>query len=141
MSGVLLVLPLEVLFGFDVSELLPDVSELLLLFFLCFFFLVVVSAEDALESELEPLVPLMSPELPLLVEDGLLLPCGLDPVPGELVPDCCATAMPIEKRAAVEIARSFLDIRISCCGRSGFHGMRLLPIEIAEPPCLLWNSL
>lgn len=120
MSGVLL-LPLEVPFGFDVSELLPDVSELLLLFFLCFFFLVVVSAEESLAG-LEPLVPLISPELPLLVEDGLLLPCGLDPVPGELVPDCCATAMPIEKRAAVEIARSFLDIRISCVEEVAFMG-------------------
>lgn len=28
--------------------------------------------------------------------------------------DCCATAIPIEKRAAVATARSFFDIHFSC---------------------------
>lgn len=110
------------LFGLEVSELLPDISELLLLFFLCFFFFVVLSEEEALASELDPEVPLILPELPLLGDDGLLLLCVLDPVPGELVPDCCATAMPIEKRAAVEIVRSFLDIRFSCVEEVAFMG-------------------
>jgi hypothetical protein len=121
LSGVLLVLPLEVLFG---SELV-EVSELLLLFFLCFFFVVVVV--EVVVSVLDPEVPPMSPvelDEPLVVELGLLLLGALGSVPlfGELVPDCCATAMPIENNAAVLIERSFLDIRISYF-RSG-SGMR-----------------
>ena len=102
------------LFG-DVVEsvlLVPVASVLLLLFFLCFFF-PVVSVEDALLwSVLDPEVPFISVlELPLVepvepAEDDPL--CG-DEL-GEEVLDCCATAIPTENRAAVAIARSFLDI-------------------------------
>lgn len=124
MSGVLLLEPLEGLFG----------SVELLLSFLCFFLLVLVSVELfwsvpevplAVEepdwlfiSELEE--PL---ELGLLVELlgvwellGELLDCGSVLDEGDVA---CAAAMPIEKIAAVAIARSFLDIFIHLLRRSG----------------------
>ncbi len=89
----------------------------LFLFFLCFFFPVVVLLWSVPVPEFPELVPLMSPEpVPLEVllgEDEDWEPCGEVPVPGEEVPDCWATAMPIENRAAVAIARSLVDIDCS----------------------------
>lgn len=91
--------------------------ELLFLFFLCFFFPVVlfwsVPLWSVLEAELPELVPLILPELEPL-DWPAEVPCGEVPAPGEEVPDCCAAAIPMEKRAAVAIVRSFLDIRFSC---------------------------
>ncbi len=114
MSGVLVLDPLEGAFG--------SVELSFSLFFLCFFLPVLVSVELVWSV----------PEVPLAVEpDWLfiseleepveLVPLALEPLCellGELL-DCgsvledCAAAMPIEKIAAVAIARSFLDIFIS----------------------------
>ena len=128
MSG--LAVPLELLFGvvlfglFWVSVLLA--SEFLC-FLWCFFLPVLVSVE--FWSVPVPVVPPAEVSMPVLelpvvpIVDAPLPDCCAEP---ELeldpeVPDCppvadpldCAAAMPIENSAAVAIARSFLDIRIS----------------------------
>ncbi len=123
----------------DVLPVLPLVEPLwseleLLLCFLCFFLPVLVSVELfwsepvpdvplALEEPLDPVPdwPLMSeldPVDPLpLVEPDEEEPVPdwlpVEPVPELALPEDCAAAIPIEKRAAVAIARSFLDICVS----------------------------
>ena len=91
-----------------------------MLCFLCFFFPVLVSVElvwsvplvplavDPVEPVLDwPAVSVLEEPVPLVEPDCELLgDC-------EAVPEDCAAAIPIEKSAAVAIARSFFDILIS----------------------------
>ncbi len=111
-SGVLLE-PLDV----------PLWSEEFFLFFFCFFLPVLVSVElfwslpvPEVPLAVDPVLPL--PDWPLiseleplepvpLVEPVLLDPLPDWPAPDDEVPDDCAAAIPIEKMAAVAIARSF----------------------------------